>query len=57
MLSFIVLGQIPGTNLHFGFLALVVLFAVAFASVYGYALYKTPLSSSEETDNHDQIAL
>lgn len=59
MLSLIVLGQIPGTNLHIGFFALLLCAALALVLVYGYKLYKTPLivvpsvqeSQAEETTN------
>lgn len=45
MLSFIVLGQIPGTNVHLGFYGLVLGIGIVAVVAYGYKLYKTPLLS------------
>jgi peptidoglycan/LPS O-acetylase OafA/YrhL len=43
MLNYIVLGQIPGTNLQLGFISLLLLLAIIGGSIFGYRLYKMPL--------------
>lgn len=43
MLNYIVLGQIPGTNLQLGFIAVLLLLAIIGSSIFGYRLYTMPL--------------